>query len=182
MDHGMTWFFWKAFADTVTDFIFLPTMKLEGFFCSLLHGRPPPHSHSTTTLFRGNSASNDCKWTQWTGLAPHGTLNYLTLSRSPLAAMESIFLLIRKDIKGHKFHLRLWLRGKGGKEPDDLSLCAFVWWKFPCALLLSIHSADRERGGFQGEEGNEVNKDPPGTDNLATQGSEIAQWVCQPRS
>lgn len=151
-------------------------MKLEGSFSSLLHGWPPPWFHSTAILFRENSASNDCKWTQWTGLVFHGTLNYLTLSKSPLPATESIFPLIRKGMKGHKFHLRQWLRGKGGKEPADISSCAFVWWKFPCFLLLSIHSADRGRGGFVGGKGN---GDSPGKDSLAAEGSETTQSTPQ---
>ena len=32
VDRRMTWIFWKVFADIVTDFIFLLTMKLEGSF------------------------------------------------------------------------------------------------------------------------------------------------------
>lgn len=39
-------------------------------------------------------------------------------------------------------------------------------------MLLPIHSADRGRGGFEGEQGNEVHGDSPGKDGLATEGNE----------
>lgn len=105
-------------------------MKLEGSFSGLLHGRPPPRSHSTATSVRGGGTSSECKCTPWTGLAPRGILNSLTLSRSPLSAMDSIFLLIRKGLKGLKFHLRQWLRGQRRERAR--------WLIFMCIYLVDI--------------------------------------------
>lgn len=104
------------------------------------------HHLSLTQQLHGlekKQCRNDCKWTQWTGLAPCGTLSYLSRCHKINLSLNQY------KHKGHKFHLRQWLRGKGGKEPDYLYLCAFVWWKFPWLLLLSIPSADREREGFK---------------------------------
>lgn len=50
-----------------------------------------------------------------------------------------------------------------------------------CLMEISIHLAvlnlqcRQRRGGFEGEEGNEVDGDSPGKDILTTEGGEITQ-------
>ena len=81
--------------------------------------------------------------------------------------MESIFLLIRKVIKGHKFHLRQWF--KAAKEGKGQRIYLYVH-------LLDGHfhascyyqsTEQTGRGGFEGKEGNEETRNSPGKDSLA---------------
>lgn len=162
----MTWFFWKPFADTVTGFIFLLTMQLEGSFCSWLRGWPPSRSHSTATLLRKKISTTMTanEPSAQTGLAPHGTLNYLSRCH------------------GINLSLNQW-KHKGSQVPFETMVKQqrrerarlFI---FMCICLMEIsmtlaivNSQSRQRkGGFQEQEGNEMNEDSLSKDNSATEG------------